>query len=70
MARNGSELIREIELLRKNLEKIAQIKNSLNASEVLEISQALDEVINEYYRLNQDNPEAKSNAVTRLYPDS
>ncbi len=57
MARNRSEIIKEIEQLRKNLANILQIRNNLNASEVLEISQALDEVINEYYRHNQDNPE-------------
>jgi len=60
MAHNESEIIREIEQLRKNLEDIVQAENNLNASKVLEISQALDEVINEYYRFNQDDPEPKN----------
>ena len=49
MARDMTELLDEIEQLRKHLERIVDIKGSRTASEVLAVSQALDEVINEYY---------------------
>lgn len=49
MARDMTELLDEIEQLRKHLEQIVNTKGSRTASEVLAVSQALDEVINEYY---------------------
>lgn len=70
MVRNRSELIEEIELLRKNLENIIETKNDRTASEVLAISEALDEVINNYYRPNPDDSGVKENVIRLLYPDS
>ncbi|MEN6326229.1 MAG: aspartyl-phosphate phosphatase Spo0E family protein [Syntrophomonas sp.] len=68
MARSRSEIIREIEQLRNDLENAVQMKNSLNASEALEISQALDEVINEFYRHHRDNQGVKKQCHQAALP--